>query len=297
VQQYATGTGTGPLTLGLVTSDEFVTLQTAGLAEGDTTYVRIQHRTIKGEWECCRITRVGNTVTRLFDTKSFSPNGVSLMNFSAGDKIISASILAGQAVTEDAAGNVGIGVAPTHKLNVAGTVGIGDTGSRLQVSSTGSGAVFNQNDNSNITFQHLGVDHFRISPTGPILPAVDNSYSNGIPGNRWSVIYAGTGTINTSGRSDKQQISKLTETEREWARLIKERGPRRYKLNDAVAVKGAAARWHFGFIVEDILADAAKAGIEDPWAYGFLCADEIEETGTVRYGLRYDELQVFLLAV
>ena len=38
-------------------------------------------------------------------------------------------------------------------------------------------------------------------------PQVDNTYSNGTAANRWSVIYAGTGTINTSDERLKQQIS------------------------------------------------------------------------------------------
>ena len=70
-------------------------------------------------------------------------------------------------------GNVGVGtINPGFKLDVNGSVGIrntlgisesGGSGNRLLISTSGSGAIFNQNDNSNISFQTQGVTRFTIA--------------------------------------------------------------------------------------------------------------------------------------
>lgn len=116
--------------------------------------------------------------------------------------------------------------------------------------------------------------------TGGFFSGIDNAYSLGGSSNRASVVYAGTGTINTSGRDAKVGIVEPSEAERLWASLIKARGPMRYRFKDAVDARGDSARFHFGYIVEDILEDAATAGIVNPWSYGFLCSDPIVETET-----------------
>lgn len=112
-----------------------------------------------------------------------------------------------------------------------------------------------------------------VDASGNYQPGSDNTKSMGLPSWRWSVVYAGTGSINTSGQADKLDVVEASAAEREWARLIRGRGPKRYKFKDAVDAKGDAARWHFGYVVEDILADAETAGIVDPWRYAFLCRD------------------------
>ena len=81
-------------------------------------------------------------------------------------------------------------------------------------------------------------------------------------------------------------------------------------MADAVDAKGEArARWHFGYIAEDVRAALEAEGL-DAGDYGFFCADAITrtetfmsgetelarevETGEVRLGLRYSELEAFL---
>ena len=105
-------------------------------------------------------------------------------------------------------------------------------------------------------------------------PVVDNTISLGEGSNRWSVVYAATGTINTSGRDTKVGIREATDAERRAARRILDGGPRLYKFRDAVNLKGEQARLHAGWIAEDVR-DALEAEGLDPWIYGFLCADEI----------------------
>ena len=132
-------------------------------------------------------------------------------------------------------------------------------------------------------------------------PQTDNSYSLGNGSQRFSVVYAGTGTINTSDERLKQQISDdLAPELKAWAKV----NFCKYKFNDAVEIKGDGARWHIGVIAQQIR-DAFESEGLDPFAYGILCYDEwdaeeevLDDSGTVinnkreagnRYGVRYEE--------
>ena len=107
-----------------------------------------------------------------------------------------------------------------------------------------------------------------------VRPAVDNAVTSGAGGSRWSVVYAATGTINTSGRDTKVGIRAPLDAERRAARRILDVGSKLYKFKDAVDAKGEAARLHAGYIAEDVH-DALEAEGLDPWAYGFMCADDV----------------------
>lgn len=140
VRQIATGTGTGALALGAALGGKYKTAQNAGLADGDTAYMRIQHSTIDAEWECVRVTRSGTNITRNFDSKSVSATG-ALISFTAGDKYISAAVLSKAVVTEDLNGNVSI----TNDLTVGGSINGGGgttviniTGGNLPAPTTGA---------------------------------------------------------------------------------------------------------------------------------------------------------------
>ena len=98
VSQIATGTGAGALLLGLASDERFRTLQAAGMADGDTTEVRIQHESVRAEWEDVLIARSGNSITRTFDARASSATG-ALINFSAGNKIVTPVARAGSVVT------------------------------------------------------------------------------------------------------------------------------------------------------------------------------------------------------
>jgi hypothetical protein len=104
-----------------------------------------------------------------------------------------------------------------------------------------------------------------------VAPGVDNQVSSGTSGGRWSVIYAGTATINTSDANEKQQIEELSEAERSVAKSIKNL-IRKFKFNDAVAVKGDAARIHVGVISQDVEQAFLNAKL-DPTNYGIFCRD------------------------
>lgn len=123
-------------------------------------------------------------------------------------------------------------------------------------------------------------------------PGADNSQPLGNASFRWSVVYAGTGTINTSDERTKQQISGLTEKEKAVALAIKGL-IRSFKFNDSVDEKGDAARIHMGVVAQDVKAAFEAEGL-DPFKYGILCYDSWgEKTETVEC-LETDEGAYFI---
>lgn len=114
-------------------------------------------------------------------------------------------------------------------------------------------------------------------------PSADNVTAMGGPVNRWTVVYAATGSINTSDERQKQQVKPIDSAAiRAWAKVEY----CQYKFNDAVEKKGEGARWHFGLIAQRVKEAFESEGL-DPFAYGVLCYDEWD--GGNRYGVRYEE--------
>jgi hypothetical protein len=139
---------------------------------------------------------------------------------------------------------------------------------------------------------------------GAIKPATDNQSNVGDAANRWAVVYAGTGTINTSDEREKQDIAALDDAEKQVATAIKGL-IKKYRFKDAVAKKEDDARVHVGVIVQDVIAAFEAEGL-DPMRYAIVCYDqwkaELDEDGNEtrpsgdRYGIRYEELLAFVLA-
>lgn len=147
---------------------------------------------------------------------------------------------------------------------------------------------------------------------GAVVNAFDNTKTLGGAGYRWSTVYAGTGTINTSDAREKTTVRELTSAEIQAAQaLAKEIGA--YKFLAAVAEKGAAAREHIGMTVQRAIELLESFGL-DPFTYGFICYDEWDQTtelipgvGDVpeefrvvreagnRYSFRMDELLAFII--
>lgn len=128
-------------------------------------------------------------------------------------------------------------------------------------------------------------------------PTTDNNVNLGAPSERWAVVYAGTGTINTSDEREKQDIAQLDEAEKQVAITIKGL-VKKFRFKDAVAIKGDAARIHIGVIAQEVMAAFTAQGL-DPMRYGIVCYDEWEATedrpAGSRYGIRYEELFAFVL--
>ena len=123
-------------------------------------------------------------------------------------------------------------------------------------------------------------------------PAADNNLTLGAAAQRWNVVYAATGTINTSDGNMKQDVADLTEAETAVAKRIKGL-IKTFKFKDSVAAKGDKARKHVGVIAQDVREAFAAEGLnaED---YGIFCSDVVD--GHSVLGVRYDELLAFVIA-
>jgi hypothetical protein len=221
------------------------------------------------------------------------------------------------------AGLVGMGTAvpvvPLHISSATPSIRLTDTddNSDAQIGATAGGLLVfdadigNEAAGSAILFRVDGSsEKMRIESGGVVRPGADNTQSIGAASYRWSVVYAGTGTINTSDEREKQQIANLDDAERRVAVAIKGL-VKKYKYNDAVTLKGDDARIHVGVIAQEVIAAFAAEGL-DATRYALLCHDtweaepeEVDENGNVinpdrdageRYGIRYDELLAFMIA-
>jgi hypothetical protein len=115
-----------------------------------------------------------------------------------------------------------------------------------------------------------------LTTDGNILPLADNAKNLGSGTYRWSVIYAGTGTINTSDERAKRDISALSDDLLDaWANV----DWKQFRFKDAYEDKGDAARWHLGLIAQQVR-DAIDARLGDGEAirFGLVCHDVWEAT-------------------
>jgi hypothetical protein len=145
-------------------------------------------------------------------------------------------------------------------------------------------------------FIHAGVSRGQWDTGGSWRPGSDNTQALGTGSFRWSVVYAGTGTINTSDKTEKQQIRQLSTAEKAVATELKT-CIRAFKFNDAVKTKGNDARIHVGVIAQDVQTAFSNQGL-NAQDYGVFCLDELEDENgvkSIRLGVRYDELMAFII--
>jgi hypothetical protein len=165
-----------------------------------------------------------------------------------------------------------------------------------------------------------------INPAHDFHPNIDNTQKLGVASFRWSEVYAGNGTINTSDARAKQQVRDLTAAEKAVAAKCKSL-IKAFKFNDAVESKGENARIHFGVLAQDVKAAFESEGL-DANKYGLFCYDQwddlyapvsetvdvVGENGCVtkvsrytgeqklvrpagsRYGIRYEQLLAFIIS-
>ena len=140
-------------------------------------------------------------------------------------------------------------------------------GSRVQFisSARGSGTFlpfeFWTNDVSRVVYEVAGA----------VRPGADNTQTLGSASYRWSTVYAGTGTINTSDARAKTPVRGMTDAEIAAAKdLSKEIGV--YQFLQSVIDKGTDARQHIGLTVQRAAEIMTGHGL-DPWSYGFMCHD------------------------
>nr|DAH78025.1 MAG TPA: tail spike [Bacteriophage sp.] len=157
------------------------------------------------------------------------------------------------------------------------------------------------------SFAVAGTEVFRITSTNT-RPVTDNSTSLGTPSSRWSTVYAGTGTINTSDERLKVAVysDKYTLNNEALAAAEIKKSIYRFKFTDSITNKGEQySRIHFGVGAQTVHDILIKYGL-NPSDYAFWCYDEwndeFDDNGDIiihagnRYGIRYDELCMFIMA-
>lgn len=161
-------------------------------------------------------------------------------------------------------------------------------------------------------------DRWSIEANGTLAPSEDNTVDIGSGSARVRQVYAATGTINTSDARLKTDVRPFSAEELAASKLLlQEIGF--YKWLDMVSSKGAGARWHCGLTVQRCIEIMQSQGL-DAWEYGIVCYDSWDastevctsettnasasagEASTIKevaagevFGLRYDELNLFLL--
>jgi len=232
----------------------------------------------------------------------------------------------------DASGRLGVAGTPSLPLDVFVTAAGDVVRARNNTSSIESklgvsaDSGYFDSGNADAALRRNGTEAARIVSGLHFRPATDNTQTLGAAANRWSVVYAGTGTINTSDAREKTEVAPMTANEIAAAKqLAGEFGT--FRFLSAVAEKGAAARMHIGMTVQRAM-DIMIANGLDPLNYGFICHDrwpdvtiaarteprktglfnaqgeemveqvEVEPARVIkggdRYGFRPDELLLFL---
>ena len=109
---------------------------------------------------------------------------------------------------------------------------------------------------------------------GLLRSKVDNTSSLGTSSTRWSQVFAGTGTINTSDYRCKQNIANPTQALlKAWGNV----GFKVFQFKDAVEKKGeSSARYHVGVIAQDVQSAFSAQGL-DASKYGLFCHDSWED--------------------
>lgn len=142
---------------------------------------------------------------------------------------------------------------------------------------------------------------------GHFIPDADNAQDLGSASKRWKVVYAATGTINTSDERDKHGIIPIDTDLIDAFQAIE---PVAFQWKDAIGQKSVTgARSHLGFVAQHLAAALTERG-KDPADYGIWCADLVwrevlddkneavarepvmdPATGKqmMSYGLRYDQ--------
>lgn len=130
---------------------------------------------------------------------------------------------------------------------------------------------------NDMAFRAAGAEKLRLLAGGTVRPGADNTQPFGSASFRWSEIFAGTGTINTSDATLKAERGDLTPAElRAWGAVR----PLVYQWLDAVAAKGGdAARLHAGYLAQQVEAAFAAEGL-DVSRYALFCRDPITRKAT-----------------
>jgi hypothetical protein len=173
------------------------------------------------------------------------------------------------------------------------------------------GGIGHGNSTGTLSLRAGGATRLSISGLA-VHPGGDNTITLGRAGDRWSVVYAASGTISTSDEREKEDVADIDEAA---LRAVSRISFSQFKFRDAVERKGDGARLHFGALGQQVR-EAFEAEGLDAFRYGVLCYDEwdteyedaldnsgeptgekrVVTQGGSRLGVRYDELFALKLA-
>lgn len=218
-------------------------------------------------------------------------------------------------------GKAGFGVDPSsfaYAISIMGSTSGSPLGLLDTAPSFGAAfGVFGDNGVSLVANGDIRLAIQTSSSSYAVTPGADNTQPLGNGARRWSVVYSGTATINTSDGRLKQQIKPIDDAcLRAWSKV----NFCQYKLNESVSEKGENARWHFGVIAQQVKEAFESEGLNS-FDYGILCYDEwgdefinehvnkdrpdeepifiekqIQWSGS-RYGIRYEEALILECAL
>lgn len=108
----------------------------------------------------------------------------------------------------------------------------------------------------------------------------------GASGARWKEIWCTQSSINSSSdRRLKQQIDSIDDKLLDAWKNVE---PTQYKFNDAVETKGKSARYHIGYVSQDIQSALDKGGVNAS-DYGFFLYDAWDEQEEISHEEEYTE--------
>lgn len=136
---------------------------------------------------------------------------------------------------------------------------------------SGTGGIYHEVGGSSIT----------LTDANKFAPVPDGTKDLGGSSNRWSTVYAVTGTINTSDARDKHDIRPLSEKERAVGVALR-------KLVRAYKWNSGPTETYVGVIAQDVIAAFEAEGL-DANEYG------VVDTSDDRFGVRYDQVFAFII--
>ena len=242
------------------------------------------------------------------DFLSYSTKGLSLINTN-GDGLTQPQITGYQATTSNfLSKNSASGTDWNYKLYAEGLQGKRGTDAEKRVwLDWSAGRLYLGNNTAAIAGYFAGdpsANSLLVGGVNKFIPASDDAISLGTVSNRWSVVYAANGTIQTSDEREKQDIADLDETEKRVAVTLKSM-IKKFRWKDAVEKKGDAARIHVGVMAQEVITAFQAEGL-DPMKYAIVCYEEwpdqfdedgqkVKEAGN-RFGIRYEQLLAFIIA-
>lgn len=260
--------------------------------------------------------RIGAKSDNAFD---FSGNGYNVVNAS-GSSVIYPHFQGFEATSRPALGKTNASTDWIYRIHGAGISVKSAAASYARVEMSSAGVLYLGAGNISANAYLYGGNGF-VQCYGSYYAGADNTFSLGSASYRWSVVYAGTGTINTSDEREKRDIAYIDAVEKRVALALKCL-IKKFRFKDAVEIKGDGARIHIGVIAQEVIAAFQAEGL-DPMRYAIICYDEWEaqpeewappvydENGVEtepakllrhavsagnRYGVRYEELLAFIVS-